>query len=86
MQVGPADVADEQRVAGEHEPGLLVATAPVGDDVGVMGGRVPRCRESADDRVAEFDRLTVVQRNVVEGDARPGREVSGRAGRFHERR
>ena len=41
VQVGPADVADQQRVAAEHEPRLLAAAPPVGDRVGVMGGRVP---------------------------------------------
>ena len=70
VQVGPADVADQQRVAAEHEPRLLGAAAPVGDHVGVMGGRVPRRRDRGHERVAELDHLAVGERDVLELDAR----------------
>ena len=86
VQVGPADVADQQRVAGEHQPRLLVAAPSVGDDVGVMRGRVPRRRDSADDRVAELDVVAVSQRNVVEIDASALGQIGGRSGRLHQRR
>ena len=46
VQVGAADVADQQRVAGEHQPRLVGAAAPVGHRVGVMGGRVARAWRS----------------------------------------
>ena len=44
VQVRPAGVADEQRVAGQHEPRLVAARA-VGDEVGVMRERVPGRRD-----------------------------------------
>ncbi len=44
VQVGASDVADQQRVSAEHEPRLLAAP-PVGDRVGVMGGRMAGRRD-----------------------------------------
>ena len=50
-EVGPGDVADEERVAG-HEPGL-VAPACVGDQVGGVLRPVPGRRERGDRDVAD---------------------------------
>ena len=85
MQVRATDVANEERVAGEDEPGLFRAPAPVGDDVGVVCGRVPGRRERPHDRVPELDHLTVTERDDVEVDRRARREVRRRA-RLDERR
>ena len=38
MQIGAADVTDQQRVAAEHQPRLLAATAPVGDRARQLSG------------------------------------------------
>ena len=86
VQVGPADVADQQRVAAEHQPRLVVAAAPVGDRVGVMGGRVAGRRDRRHDRVAELDHLAVGERDVLELDPGARRQVGGRAGALDERR
>src|SRR5207248_183958 len=73
MQLGPADVADQERVAAEDKPGLLRPTATVGDRVGVMGGSVPRCRDRGHERVPELDHLAVGQCDVLELDSGGGR-------------
>ena len=64
--------------------GSSVSPAAVGDDEGVMGGRVPGRRDGGDDRVAELDALAVLERAVREVDLRPGRQIGGRAGRGRE--
>jgi len=79
VEVRAAGVADKQRVAGEHEPRLLAARV-VGDEVGVVGERVPRGRDRGDRGVAERHELAVAQRVVVELDARAFREVRDGAG------
>ena len=71
MQVRPTGVADQQGVTREDEP-RLVGARVVGDQVGVMGGGVPRRRESLHRRVAELDALAVLERDVVEVDAGAG--------------
>ena len=67
VQVGPAGVTDQQRVARKHEPGLVDAGA-VGDQVGVVGRRVSRRGDGLQFRVAELDELAVGQRHVLELD------------------
>ena len=66
VQVGPTDVTDEQRVAGEDEPGLLVAAATVRDHESVMCGAWPGVALADDHGVAEFDHIGVVKRDVRE--------------------
>ena len=61
VKVGPTGVADQQGVAGEDHPGLLAA-AVIGDQVGVVGGRVARGGDRLDHRVAELDLLAVRER------------------------
>ena len=68
VEVRAAGVADEQGVAGEHEPGLLAAGV-VGDDVGVVRGRVAGRGQRLQLGVAEAHDLAVGQRVVVELDA-----------------
>ena len=53
VQVRSPGVADEQRVAGQHEP-RLVAARVVGDQVGVMRERVTGGRDRADLGVAQL--------------------------------
>ena len=86
VQVGPADVADQQRVAAEDEPRLLRSAPPIGDRVGVMGGSMPRCRDRGHERVPELDHIAVGQCDVLELDAGAGRQVGGRARARDERR
>ena len=86
MQVRTADVADEQGVAREHQPRLVVAAAAVGDDIRVVRGCMPRRRQGAHDRVAELDDVRVLERHVRELDAGVPRQVRLRSGRGDERR
>jgi hypothetical protein len=79
VEVGTADVAYEQGIARENEPGLFGPAAPVGDDVCVVRGCVARCGERPDERVPELDKLTVTEGHVLEIHLRPGRQISGRA-------
>jgi len=80
VQVGSTDVADQERVAAEHEPGLLGAAASVGYGVGVVGRRVSRRCDRGHERVAELDRFTVDECDVLERNSRIGRQVGGRTG------
>jgi hypothetical protein len=86
VQVRPADVADQQRVAAEDEPRLLVAAAPVRDYIGVVRRRVPGCVERRDDRVAELDPIAVGERDVIELDSGAGGKIRRRFRRLDERR
>ena len=79
VQVGPADVADQQRVAAEHKPRLLVPAPEVGDNVGVVRGRMSRRREPSHDRVAELYPVAVPERLVLKRDSGLHREVGCRA-------
>jgi hypothetical protein len=79
VQVGSAHIADEERIAGEHEPWLVCPSPPIGDCIGVMSGRVPRCRHRCHERVPELDDVTVDECDVLEFDSRVGRQVGGRA-------
>ena len=61
VQIGPAGVADQQRVAGEHEP-RLVRSPVIGHEIRVMGERVPRSGDRLQLRVAQRHDLSVGQR------------------------
>ena len=78
VQIRPPGVADEQCVAGEHEPGLVGARM-VGDDVGVMGGRMARRGDGPQLGVTERHDVAVGERLMGEVDARALRQVGGRA-------
>ena len=79
MQIRPADVADEQRVAGEDEPRLLVAAAAVGYHVRVVRRRVTGGRDCTQDSVSQLDDIAVGQLRVREVDLGARRKVRGRA-------
>ena len=67
VEVRATDVADQKRVAGEHEP-RVVDPRVVGDQVGVVcGGVAGRC-QGLDLGVAELQGLAVGERLVVELD------------------
>ena len=83
VEVEAAGVADQQRVAGEHEP-RLVATGAVGHHEGVMGDGVTGRRDRLDLGVAEHDDLAVGQRLLGELDAGPLGKVCGRPGARHK--
>ena len=74
VQVGAAGVADQQRVAGQHEP-RLVAARVVGDEVGVMRERVAGRGDRLHLGVAELDDLAVGERVMLELDAGALRQI-----------
>jgi hypothetical protein len=82
-EVGPADRADEERVTGQHEPGI-VAAAAVGDDEREVLGPVARRRERADQNVAELELGSVGERLVPVLRAGLVRDVEGRPGGLSE--
>jgi hypothetical protein len=86
VQVRTPDVADEQRVAGEDEPRLLVASAPVGDDVRVVSSRVAGRGERPHDGVAELHDVAVPKSNAIEFDVRARGQVGGRPSGLDEGR
>ena len=61
----PCDVADEERIAGQHEPGLVCPRA-VDHGEGAMLGPVARRVNRADDDLAQLDLCAVVQRLMGE--------------------
>jgi LysR family transcriptional regulator, low CO2-responsive transcriptional regulator len=79
MQIGTPDIADKERIAREDEPRLFGSPASIGNHVGVMCGRVTGGRERPHDRVPKLDHLTVRERDMLELDRRPGREVRRRS-------
>ena len=79
VEVRAAGVANEQRVAGQHEP-RVIAAGVVGDEVGVVRERVAGGRDRRDLDVAERDHVAVAQRVVLELDTRAIGQVRGRAG------
>ena len=79
VQVRPAGVADEQRVAGQDHP-WLVGSSVVCDQVRVMRLSVSGGRDRLELGIADMDDLAICERAVVEVDARALREVRGRAG------
>ena len=82
-QIGPADAAREERIAGEHEPGLGPARV-VGDQERDAVRRVPRRVQDGDPHVTKVVRLPIVEAHVGERDG--GRRVDehGRAGHPRE--
>ena len=85
VQVGPAGVADQQRVAAQHHPGIVDASV-VGDEVGVMGGGVARRRDRFDLGVADPHDIAVGKWLVIELDPGPGRQIWSGAGALDQRR
>src|SRR5918999_2925514 len=83
VQVRPAGVPDQQRVAGEHHP-WIVGPGVVGDQVRVMGVGVPGGGDRLELRVAEPHHLAVVDGVVVELDACAPGEVRRGARAGHE--
>ena len=80
-EIRARDVAHEERVAGDDEPGLLAA-APVGDEIrGVLRPVAGGCK-SRDGDLADRDRVAVGERLVLELDPCAGRHVDGGAGRL----
>ena len=77
VEVGAAGVADQQRVAREHEP-RLVATRPVGDEVGVMRQCMTGSGDRLDLGVPEYDHLAVSERVMREVDPGTLGQVRGR--------
>ena len=63
-EVGPPAVADEERVAREHEPRLVAARA-VGHDQAAVLGAVPGRVEHVQRDVADVDAVGVAQRPVL---------------------
>jgi hypothetical protein len=86
VQVRSANVADEQRVACEDEPGFVRAAAAVADYIRVMGRRVARRGERLHERVTEINRPTVSERRGGELDADAFGKVRRCSGRLHQRR
>ncbi len=62
-QIRPRCVADEERVAGEHEP-RLVGTGAIDDDEARVLGPVPGCVDRAQHDLAELQLHTVLERVV----------------------
>src|SRR5262245_19492216 len=86
MQVRPTDVPDEKRVSRKDEPRRFRTSAPVGDEVGVVCGRMPRGGECTHDRVPEVDHLVVAKWDMLEVDCGASREVRRCPGRLAESR
>ena len=77
-QIGPRRVADQQRVASDHEPRLVAARA-VDDDEAAVLGPVPGRVQDADHNVTERDLLPVCERLVRILGLRRGVDVDGNA-------
>ncbi len=77
-EVGPPGVADEEAVAGEHEPRLVAARA-VGHREAAVLGTVPGRVDRANDDVADLDLRPVLERLVLEGRARDRVDAHGNA-------
>ena len=86
VQVRAANVPDQERVAAEHQPGLLRAATTVGDDVGVVRGSVARCRDRGHHGVPELDDVAVGEGSMLKVDSRPGGQIAGGPGPLDERR
>ena len=63
-KVGPSAVADEERVAREHEPRLVAARA-VGDHDAAVLRAVPGSVEDVERDVADLEAIAVAQRPVL---------------------
>ena len=79
-QIGPGDVADEERVAAQHRPGLVAAGGVAQQERGVLGpmaggmDRLDRRSLAERQRPAVDERLVRVlgRRQLVDVDRRPG--------------
>ncbi len=79
-EIGPGDVADEERVPGDDEP-RLVSPAFVRDEVGGVLGPMAGRGKRRDGDVSDLHSVAVRQRLVRELDFRRRRDVDGRARR-----
>ena len=70
VQVGQACVADEQCVAGEHQP-RLVGAGVVGDGVSVMGSGMARRGQRPNRSAAEYDNSAVTEGHVLKRTPAP---------------
>ena len=82
-QIGTSEVADEERVAGDREPGF-VAAAGVRDQEGHVLRAMARRGERRDPHVPEGDDVAVGERVVGVLDSRFGRHVDRGAGRLDQ--
>ena len=74
MEIGAAGIADQQRVAGQHQPRLIRAAA-VRDQVRVVRGRMPWGGERLDLSVAKLDDLAIGERMMIELNSRSARQI-----------
>ena len=79
-QIRPADVADEQRVAGEDRVRLGGAALEVVDEDGNRFGGVARRLERGQADLAELDDIAVAERRERVLRPGPGAEIDGDAG------
>jgi hypothetical protein len=77
-EVGPRDVAHEQRVAGEHRPRLVAARVSIERERGVLGPVARACAARARAR-AELELPAVLERLVRVARARVAVDVDRRA-------
>ena len=75
-QVGPGGVADEERVAGEHDPRVLAA-APIADGEAAVLRPVSRRVDATQNDVSEDDLLAILQRVVRIRGVRAGWMLTG---------
>jgi hypothetical protein len=86
VQIGPPDVADEKRVSGEDEPGLIRSAPPVGDEIGVVGGSMSGRGEGTNKRVPQLDHVSVAERDVGKLDPCVRGKVGSRSSCIDQRR
>jgi hypothetical protein len=84
VEIRPADVANQQRVAGERKPRLARPPAEIRHQIRVMSRRVSGRGEGAHDRVAHLDLVAIGECVVLELHARVDRQISASAAAFHE--
>ena len=84
VQVGTADIADQQRVAGEHQPRLLRPAPQIRHRVGMVRRSMAGRRDRRDSRIPQLNHGAIVKRGVLEIDARTDGEVRRRAGALHQ--
>ena len=77
-EIGPGGVADEERVAGEHEPGLVAARA-IDDREAAVLRPMPRRVDDSQRDGADLDLVAVAHRVVGVVDARVGVHADGNA-------
>ena len=77
-EIGPGGVADEERVAGEHEPGLVAARVVDDREAAVLGPVAGRVDDAERDG-ADLDLVAVAHRVVRVVDAGVGVHADGDA-------